>query len=270
MSEEISKPLSFNDALKILDNASTEGFTTNVWIPSLKRNVLFKEINAKQQKKLLQCALDSSIAKSTFPKTFYQIVKENCLEENISSTFTIIDKINIALVLRNQISKELKIELQENPKVEKTIELQSVINLFKEYKHPEAQEINIDKNTINLKLTVEIPYLELDTAFEEYTKSQPKADDIDVIKQTITEAFLVETGKYIKDLIIDNQDFRFSAMTVAQRLALIEKLPAAVLQSVIQIAAQWKGEVNDILTVKSDDNSLSRIIDIDSMLFLSI
>lgn len=270
MSEEISKPLSFNDALKILDNAATEGFTTNVWIPSLKRNVLFKEINAKQQKKLLQSALDSSISKSTFPKTFYQIIKENCLEENIANTFTTIDKINIALNLRNQISKELKIELQETPKIEKTIELQTIINRFKDYSHPQTQEININKNAINLKLTIEVPYLELDSAFEEYNKNQSKTDDIDTIKQTITEAFLVETGKYIKNLVIDNQDFGFSVMPVSQRLALIEKLPAAVLQSVIQIAAQWKNEINNILTVDSEDKTLSKIIDIDSMLFLSI
>jgi hypothetical protein len=87
MSETNTQPLSFSDALKILDNATTEAFTTSVWIPSLKRNVSIKEISAKQQKKLLQSALDSSIAKSTFAKTFYQIIKENCLEENIFSTF---------------------------------------------------------------------------------------------------------------------------------------------------------------------------------------
>jgi hypothetical protein len=270
MSETNTQPLSFSDALKILDNATTEAFTTSVWIPSLKRNVSIKEISAKQQKKLLQSALDSSIAKSTFAKTFYQIIKENCLEENIFSTFTVVDKICIALSLRNQISKELKIELQAEPKIEKTIELQPLINSFKTYIHPSAYEININKNSVNLKLIVEIPYLELDTAFDEFTKAQPKDDDIEVIKQTITEAFLVETGKYIKDLSIDNQDFEFSKMSVTQRLALIEKLPAAVLQLVIQKAAEWKIEINNILTVKSDDETLSKPIDIDSMLFLSV
>ena len=46
MSEQSTTQINFNDALNILSNASKEAFTTDVWIPSLKRHVKIEELSA--------------------------------------------------------------------------------------------------------------------------------------------------------------------------------------------------------------------------------
>ena len=48
-----NKDTSFNDILDSLSKISSS-FTLSIFIPSLKQNIQFKELNAKQQKKLLE------------------------------------------------------------------------------------------------------------------------------------------------------------------------------------------------------------------------
>jgi hypothetical protein len=68
MNNENDNNLNFNEVLNILDNASKESFVKEAWIPSLKRTVKIKEINAKQQKSIIESAIDSAVIKSTFSK----------------------------------------------------------------------------------------------------------------------------------------------------------------------------------------------------------
>ena len=44
--------LNFNDAINALNSVS-DSFKIEVWIPSLQKNISFKEIDAKQQKAIL-------------------------------------------------------------------------------------------------------------------------------------------------------------------------------------------------------------------------
>ena len=81
MSEQTTTQINFNEALNILNNISKESFSSDVWIPSLKRSVKIQEITAKQQKTLIESAIDSTVLKSTFSKYFYEIVCSNCSED---------------------------------------------------------------------------------------------------------------------------------------------------------------------------------------------
>ena len=137
MSEQNSNITNFTEAVDLLNNISKESFVADVWIPSMEKTVKIQEITAKQQKSLIESAIDSVISKSTFSKFFYEIVSLNCLEEkNVIESFTIIDKVSIALSLRQQISDTLKIVFQETPKVETNVKISDVIEKFLTYKHP--------------------------------------------------------------------------------------------------------------------------------------
>ena len=52
MEDKNDNILNFDDALRALD-AISEAFNVSVWIPSKKKEYLFKEIDAKQQKNIL-------------------------------------------------------------------------------------------------------------------------------------------------------------------------------------------------------------------------
>ena len=65
--------VTFTQALNILDNISKESFLTDVWIPSLKQFIKVKEINAKQQKSIIESAIDSTVSKSNFSKILFDV-----------------------------------------------------------------------------------------------------------------------------------------------------------------------------------------------------
>ena len=160
MPEENNNIVTFDDALSILTNVSKDFFVADAWVPSLNRMVKVQEITAKQQKCLIESAIDSAVKKSTFSKYFYEIVSSNCLEEkSIIDKFTIADKISIAFSMRSQISNEIKVTFQEEPtKIEETIELDKILNKFTEYLHPEPEVVIFSKNSVNIEAIIELPF----------------------------------------------------------------------------------------------------------------
>jgi hypothetical protein len=71
--------LDFNDALKALDHITKESFSFDVWIPSIERFVKMKEINAKQQKAIIESAIDYTNSKPTFSKVLHDIILRKLL-----------------------------------------------------------------------------------------------------------------------------------------------------------------------------------------------
>jgi hypothetical protein len=88
------------DVLQLLKELDlTSSF--EVYIPSLKKNVKFKQLNTEQFKRLLKTVVDSPIYNSEFIITANNIIKENCLEKDISTTnFNILDKLLIFIKMR--------------------------------------------------------------------------------------------------------------------------------------------------------------------------
>ena len=100
--------LDFTNALDILNKVS-ESFKVETWIPSKGSYLTFKELDAKQQKSLLNAAMDTSVYNTGFIKAFYNILNENVLSEgeNLIDSLTLADKACVALTLRGQISDEI-------------------------------------------------------------------------------------------------------------------------------------------------------------------
>jgi len=261
--------LNFNEALSVIDTISSESFVTEAWVPSLNRSVKIKEINAKQQKTMIESAIDSSVAKSTFLKTFHDIVSSNCLEEkSVIDSFTIVDKNSIAFSMRSQISDTLKVIFQEEPLVENVIELKDILNKFSEYKHPNNETINFSKNSINIDVEISLPTFSEEVKFNSHVYGKKVKDDqVEEIKSIITNAFLGETAKYINEITIDGKELKYKKLSIIQKLQFVEKLPAALVQKVLENIVKWKTEIDKISTVSFEN--LTKVIEVDNLLFLT-
>jgi len=269
MSEQEIKPINFNEALSLLDNASKESFLTDAWIPSLKRTVKFKEITAKQQKNIIESAIDSVASKSTFSKIFSEIVSSNCLEEkSVIEAFTVADKASIAFSIRSQISDKITVVFQDDPKVEKIVELNEIIKRFSNYKHPDIETIEFSKNGVSIDAEIELPTISQEAKFDLYIYGKEKSEDqIEEVKKIISGAFLGETAKYIKEIRINGNSLNYNVLHIPNKISIIEKLPAALVQSVLEKIVTLKEDLNKISTVTHD--TFSKNIEVDTSLFLT-
>jgi hypothetical protein len=267
MVENLDKTsLNFTEALKALEVVSTENFVTNIWVPSKQSEIQVKEINAKQQKKLLQSALEEITTRVPFTEIFYNILSENVLDKDVLKTLTSVDKVCLAIGMRAQISNNLKVELQEDPQIIEEINLQNILKKFKDYKHPTSKKINLN----NLIIEVNIPTITTEIKFEQLQSKQKQTNEVDTIKETIVEAFLIETSKYVAAISIGESDIDLSLLTASQRVNLVEKLPAHAIQNILEYVAELKQNIENILMVSNEEHQLSKPVTIDSSLYLNL
>lgn len=264
--------LNFENALKALNEAS-ETFQVDVWIPSKNKSLKFKEIDAKQQKDLLNAAMDNSIYSSSFLKVFTQIINSNLLEEDKSVLDDILacDKASIALNLKNQISNEISVVFDEKNSVVEKIKLLPIIEKFKTYKTQKSKHIEVENSNVKIEAEISQPNLKTEISYNEnLNKQYKKADQIktnEEIQTIISDAFISETSKYIKNLWINGQEISLSDITINQKTAIIEKLPSGLIQKILEQISTWKKELDTVLTV--EHQNYTKVIAIDSLLFLS-
>ena len=272
--EENLNITNFNEAINLLDSISKESFITEAWVPSLEKSVKIQEITAKQQKLLIESAIDSAVAKSTFSKFFYEIVSSNCLEEkSVIESLTTIDKLSIAFSMRQQISNTLKVVFEENPKVESNVEISSILEKFSKYKHPLPETLNFSKNSVNIEVDMIIPIFSKEGSFDSYIygKEKGKEDQIQELKKLVTNAFLGETAKFIKDIRINSKSLNYNNLHIPQKIQFMEKLPASLVQDILEKAVKWKSEIDQLTLVEHEilDKKYTKNIEVDSLLFIN-
>jgi disulfide oxidoreductase YuzD len=269
MSEE-NTILDFDAALNALNNASNL-FKIDVFIPSKGSTLIFKEIDAKQQKNLLNAAMDGAVYNTKFVKTFYDILKENLLEENkdIIDTLTVNDKAFIAIYLRSQISNDINVAFNED--FSSKIDLKTVLDKFSSYKSPQNVDLEIKNENVSVSVNVGLPNLktelEYDENFSKFYKDLEKTKDKNELQEVISEAFISETTKYINSVTINSNKFDFIGLTYAQKVRIVEKLPSGIIQKILEAVSNWKKDLDSVLTVVSGEHT--KVLTIDSLLFLS-
>jgi uncharacterized protein involved in tolerance to divalent cations len=258
------KEMSFESALKEIINIS-ENFTFDMWIPSIKETIKFKEITASQQKEILTSSMDTSIYSKKFNVALYNIIKTNSSVD--ISNFTILDKIAICIQAKEKVSSIWNTTLKSDENVKVSVDLSKIIEKIKNnYEHPEFSEVVHD----NIKAKI-YP----STILEEYDydqtilKNNKKTEDIkstEDIQNIISEAFIGELTKTVKGLTISDQFIDLSQMTLKQRIQIVEKLPASLIQNILNIVSDWKKSIDDAITF--EENGEKNQIKIDPLFFI--
>ena len=262
----------FNDILKNLKDL-TNTFVVEAYVPSLGSSLTFKELNAKQQKLLLETLADDSLYKTQFAKQFHNILKENIVSNFDINSLSVFDKIFIGISLRNKISSKYNVVFNENPLYSEEIVLENVLINFKNYKQPKTEQIKIVKNDVDICVELSVPSIIIESKYEEelYTNYK-KVEDIKDPKEVgniLSNAFIGEISKYISKILFSGQEVEFNNLSVPQRIKLTEQLTGDIIQNILTKITEWKESVNSFITVESSDKKYTKVLSLDNLLFLS-
>lgn len=268
--------LDFDKALNLLDSIS-DIFKIDIWIPSIKKLISFKEMEAKQQKLLLAAAMENTLYNYLFSKSFYEIINQNLIEtddfkkEDLDK-LNIFDKASIAIHLRNQISNKLKVVFSgSEEKVSENIELESVIEKIKNIEYKDNIYVDMVNGDTSIKVLLKLPSIKNEMIYdEEVSKLFKKSNDIktdDDVKTLVTEAFISEASKYISKIYISSQEIDFESLTLKQKIQITERLSSTIMQKILETVSEWKSILDSALEVKYKEYTST--IKIDSILFLN-
>lgn len=275
--EELDKNFNFDKALQAVEEIS-DSFKVSIWISSKQKSYDFKEIDAKQQKSLLSNAINSSVYNTTFIKSFYKIMEENFSDkENISDLkeFTIFDKSAIAITLKYQISEETNVIFDEEKDSIKRVNLKNIIEKLKDFQTPSNEIIDLQNDKFNIKLEISVPTIGKELEYEEEIhKKEKNVEDIknkQDIQKIVSDAFVGETSKYIKNIWLNEENIGFDTFDFSKKIKIVEKLPSGLIQKILQIVSNWKKVIDETLTVEftENDKTYKKVLSIDSVLFLS-
>ncbi len=222
-----------NDLLKQLDNINQQALI-DVFIPTLKRTVKFKNLTLKQQKNLLKSAIDESLTKLSFNANIYNIIKENSTESIDINTLTTIDRVVIALTLRST-----GIDKSYN-NGERDINLEEVIA-----NAPSIELTNLEHTFTSDNITISLvsPQLKTDFELSNYSLNKLKQQGAD-LKSVIGELFIYELLKFIKSVTIKNgeevTEVIFSTIRIEDRIAIAEKFSSNITNIILDFIKAYR------------------------------
>jgi hypothetical protein len=247
-----------SDILKQLDSLN-ESTSVAVFIPSLKKNVRFKNLNLRQQKELLKSSIDDNITKLAFTTKFYDIIKENAVDPIDVNSLYIFDRTAIALVLRaNGLDSfynadGFKINLQDLILQNQNIDTETYIK-------PLVFELE------NLTVTLEVPKLFTDRIINNATINKLKGLSDKDVKTLIGELFVYEIIKFVHSFNFKNEDGSVTTtvltdLSIDDRVTVVEKLPSTIINRVLSFIREYRALENRFVTIGNT------IIDVDSNFF---
>jgi len=244
-----------SDVLKQLDAISVES-GIEVLVPSLGKPVKFRSLNLKQQKGLLKTSIDESLTRLSFNSLFYDIIKDNILEQgNINELYTF-DRSVIALALRckgldsNYTSQETTIDLNG------CLDALSAIDVT-------SQPLNTTIEDGNIIIKLQGPKLGTDKELNDYAVSKSNQDTD--FKTVIGELFVYELVKFINTVSIKSEtgvnEINFKTIPVNDKITLVEKLPSTVTNKILEFVKSYR-------TFESQFTNINGVqIDIDGSFF---
>lgn len=282
--ENIKTTKSLDEILNKIDNTN-KGFAYETWIPSLNKHIMFKEITTSQQKRLIKSIIDSPVYNTEFIYTLREIIKENCVEDDINiDDLNIIDKLFISLKMRiMSIGKSIEVPIDEDSEIKVNIDLDKVLSeAIKNIKS--IKDKKIKSQTGVYEVTCGVPSIRDEYQLEREFRPNPTEEDINIesidkLRKTMGDVFIGEVSKYIKCLdIIESEEIsqiNLEGISFKNRIQLIEKLPTRLLEDIIKYINEIKKQFDsvtllDVSYKDKDPNDENKIIDKKTEVRLSI
>jgi len=241
------------DILKQLEKLN-EASGVNVYIPSLKKAVRFKNLNLKQQKDLLKSSIDDTLTRLSFTTKFFSIIKENAIDYIDASKLLIIDRLSIAIALRSAGLSSVYNSINLNDLI---TQIQST-----------AIDSTILKSTTDtqgLTVNLEAPTLGTDNDINLATIAKLKNVSDRDVKTQIGELFVHEIVKFIHSVTFKTDDGEqnvvFANLSTDNKIAITEKLPSTATNKILDFIKTYRVFENKFSTL----NDVS--VEVDSSFF---
>jgi len=279
MSDTVQEKVgNISDILKIVSRAN-ESFVYEIFVPSLDRNVGFREINTSQQKRLLKAVIDSPAYNTEFIIALRNIIKENCIEDLNPDDFDILDKLIIAMTMRSiSISNDFDLQFKVPDSEESITRRISIKDLVDDA----IAKIDIKPTTINddrgtFEILCGLPTIADEFKLENELRKNTKSIEITneaQLRETVGEVFTNEIVKFIKQVNIKNEndeiiEFNLKNLKFKDRISILEQLPAKVNNKIIEYITSVNKEFEKVLLFSEEVNGkkIEQRLKIDSSFF---
>jgi hypothetical protein len=253
--------------------------TSEIYVPSLRKTLKFKHLTAGQQEKFVQALVDNPGTQSRFTLTLIDIIKENIEDKSVVNQLTVLDRYAIGIGLRvASIGKNLKTEVEAEPGISYTVDLESNLKFVKEkVNHNPFDPITID----DFKIEVQYPTISQEAANERFFKRDESAMDgtPEGVRSIISNAFVGDAMMFMKTLTITRPEgdplvIDFNAITLQDKLDLVRRLPNTVLEKMLDPMASVKRQIEGMMKgvgVSDVDSKIKRsiLIAFDASLFIA-
>ena len=259
--------------IKDLDNNTN----FNLYIPSLQKEIGFKQLTTEQLKRILKTVIDSPIYNTEFTLTLNSIIKENCLDKEINTeNFTVYDKMLILFKTRiESISTELTLNFTDEEKDQfKGIEDSKVINLAEHFNSFIEKNISFQEETFELNkciLVCNLPTIQTENKLEKELHKNTKLEvsTTEELRNIVGETFINELVKYISQITVNEKTIDLIALPFKTRINIIESLPTTLINKVIKYIEKYRDAIKPLLTTKIvvQDKEITKDIPQDASFF---
>lgn len=222
-----------------------------VYIPSLKRNVLFREMTTGQQKMIIKTIVDKGRYNTEFMFAIRDIIRQNCVEDIDIDTLTVIDKTAICLAMRQKSIGETFTYFSESTKSTKDINISDYIEKYKDITIPLDETITEDNITVICSYpTIHTEYvIEKDfSSILDEERSYAQVDDL----------FTNEIVKYISQVIIRNDEEEMVIVmddyTFENRIKVLEHIGSKLLLRILNYIEKGNEDHKNLLIIELDSD----------------
>jgi hypothetical protein len=250
----------------------------DVYLPSLQKEVKFKQLTTEQLKRILRTALITTGYNSEFILTFNNIIKENCLDKTVNTdNLTIYDKVFITYKTKiDSISPDYNFAFTDDEistyslkESNKTISLIEIFNEFVDSK------INFEPDTVSYNgctITCNIPSLATENKLESELHKNISIDleSENEVSKVISEAFINEVAKFVTSINVNGEDANFLQLSFTERIKLIENLPVTLTSFILKYIENYKKAIDPLLSytfVTDKNETFSKDITLDPTFF---
>jgi hypothetical protein len=260
-------------ALKELDKSNSY----EIFLPSLQKEIPFKQLNAEQFKRILKTVIDSPVYNTEFIVTFNSIIKENILEPTVNTEkLNIFDKLLILLKTRidcidlNYTFTFTDDEIKNNnlTSTNSSINLKEVYDAFvKELPNFSPKEYTYQQCSV----ICDLPTLDIENKLEKELHKNVKLEisTPEELRLTLGDTFINELSKYIQTIKVNETVFSFDTLNFKSRVKVVEQLPSTAVNKVLKYIEEYKKLTTRLTSYKLqvDGTEINKELPLDATLF---
>jgi hypothetical protein len=236
-------------------------FSYSVYIPSLQKEIKFKQLTTEQLKTLYKTAVNKIILNIEFNSRFNEIIKQNCLDSEIDiNNLTIYDKVLIFIKTRLEcLSPDIKF-LLTNDEMEEidTSNNFVIVPLTDHFNNFVNKKVTFEKQTCEVNdctVICDLPTLDIENKFQQELTSATLSDtSSDKLAEIVGDVFVSEVTKYIVYLKIKDTEINLKETDFKTRLNIVKALPSVLIKKVLEYIENYKQKVNKLLSIQVDIN----------------
>jgi hypothetical protein len=266
-----STAVDINEIVSMLSRMN-DTFSFPIYIPSLKKDVQFRQMTTAQQKSLVKTLVNNNEQSSDFIYAIYNIIKTNCVDKDVDiDALTILDKMFICIKLRAvSIGPDVTITID---KIRNEAQELIPINLSLDKAYDDMKKMYtpafetsctselVDKTT-KYMIGCTIPTLKSEIAIEKELqealkqKIEDSKENSKELKDAVGDMFIQEIVKFVSYIAIPTdtdgelQKVDFTQLSFKNRIRLLEALPSSITSKLVEHVNKATAKLNSLSLVK--------------------